>query len=163
MPWELFWGGDGNGLILRLVWELNHIVAGVMKMGNTMPRAGLKPTSLAFRASVLPLHHVGSLMSQLYPWLPVYAALCLRGKCGLLQSSPWNCKSINAYNYIIQAVTVHIHTQGRFDNHTAHNFTGSWSWHQCRGCDEDDEYRRHECALLQVGTRSDMTLDASRT
>ena len=31
----------------------------VMKMGNTVPRAGFKPTSLAFRASVLPLHHVG--------------------------------------------------------------------------------------------------------
>ena len=36
-----------------------HIVMGVMKMGNTMHRAGLEPTSLAFRASELPLHHVG--------------------------------------------------------------------------------------------------------
>ena len=34
-------------------------VVGVMKMGMTVPRAGLKPTSLAFRASVLPLYHVG--------------------------------------------------------------------------------------------------------
>ena len=34
-------------------------VVGVMKMGNNVPRAGLKPTSLAFRASVLQLHHVG--------------------------------------------------------------------------------------------------------
>ena len=34
-------------------------VVGVMKMGNTVPRAGLEPTSLAFRASVLHLHHVG--------------------------------------------------------------------------------------------------------
>ena len=31
----------------------------VMKMGNIVPRAGLEPTSLAFRASVPPLHHVG--------------------------------------------------------------------------------------------------------
>ena len=31
---------------------------GVMKMGSIVPRAGFKPTSLAFRASVLPLHHV---------------------------------------------------------------------------------------------------------
>ena len=30
-----------------------------MKMGNTVPRAGLKPTSLAFQASVISLHHVG--------------------------------------------------------------------------------------------------------
>ena len=35
------------------------IVVGVMKMGNTVPRVGLEPTSLAFWASVLPLHHVG--------------------------------------------------------------------------------------------------------
>ena len=34
-------------------------VVGVMKMGNTVPRAGLEPTSLALRASVLPLHHIG--------------------------------------------------------------------------------------------------------
>ena len=37
-------------------------IVGVMKMGNTVPRAGLKTTSLTFRASVLPLlHHIGSL------------------------------------------------------------------------------------------------------
>ena len=40
---------------------------GVMKMGNIVPRAGLEPTSLAFWASVLPLHHLGPLMSPLYP------------------------------------------------------------------------------------------------
>ena len=40
----------------------------VTKMGNTVPRVGLEPTSLAFRASVLPLHlhHVVSLTSLLY-------------------------------------------------------------------------------------------------
>ena len=55
------------------------IVVGVMKMGNTVPRAGIEPISLAFFASVLPLHHVGSLMSPLHPYLPAYVALCLRG------------------------------------------------------------------------------------
>ena len=45
---------------------------------NIVPRGGIEPTSLAFLASVLPLHHVGSLMSPLYPWLPVYVAPCLR-------------------------------------------------------------------------------------
>ena len=32
---------------------------GVMKMGNTMPRAGIDPTSMTFRDSVLPLHNIG--------------------------------------------------------------------------------------------------------
>ena len=34
-----------------------YIVMGMMKMGNTVPRAGLKPIFLSFQASVLPLHH----------------------------------------------------------------------------------------------------------
>ena len=39
-------------------------------MENVVLRAGLEPTHLAFRASVLPpLHHVGPLMSPLYPTL----------------------------------------------------------------------------------------------
>ena len=51
---------------------------GVIKMGNIVPRVGLKPTSHESWASVLPFHHVGSLMSAIYPHLPVYAAPCLR-------------------------------------------------------------------------------------
>ena len=39
-------------------YHCNDIVMGVMKMGITVPREGLEPTSLAFRASVLPLPHV---------------------------------------------------------------------------------------------------------
>ena len=34
-------------------------VMGVTKVGIIVPRSGLKRTSLAFRASVLPLHHLG--------------------------------------------------------------------------------------------------------
>ena len=60
-------------------------VVGETNMGNTVPRAGLEPTSLAFLASVLPLHQLGSLMSPLYPHLPAYAAHCLRGQCSLQQ------------------------------------------------------------------------------
>ena len=55
-------------------------VVGVTKMGNTLPKVGLGPTSLAFRASVLPLITPGRLpdvTTILYP--PVYAAPCLRG------------------------------------------------------------------------------------
>ena len=63
---------------------------GVTKMGNTVPRAGLEPTSLAFQASVLPLHHVGSL---------IYVAPCLRDQCRLLHSPPWDYKSFNTFNY----------------------------------------------------------------
>ena len=36
-------------------------------MGNIVPRAGIKPTGLAFWASVLPIHQLGSLKSPLYP------------------------------------------------------------------------------------------------
>ena len=51
-------------------------VVGVMKMGNTVPRVGLEPTSLAFQASVLPLHHIGlPLMPPLYPRLQLLAIL----------------------------------------------------------------------------------------
>ena len=32
------------------------IVVGEMKMGNIVPRVGIKPTSLPFWSSVLPLH-----------------------------------------------------------------------------------------------------------
>ena len=44
---------------------------GVTKIGNIVSRMGLVPTSLAFRGSVLPLHHIGSLISPLYPHPPV--------------------------------------------------------------------------------------------
>ena len=87
-----------------------------MKMGN-VPRAGLEPTSLAFQASVLLLHQLGSLMSP-----PGYAVSCIRGQLRLLHSSPWNCKSFNAYDYINTGNCVHrdLHTQGTFSTHTAH-------------------------------------------
>ena len=48
---------------------------GVMTMGNNVPRSGLKPTFLAFWASMLPFHHIGSLTSLLYPCPHVYVAL----------------------------------------------------------------------------------------
>ena len=59
-------------------------VVSVTKIGNILSRAGLEPTSLAFQANVLPLHHTGSLMSPLYPRPPVYVALCFRVQCILL-------------------------------------------------------------------------------
>ena len=62
------------------------LVVGAMKMGNIVPRVGSKPTSLAFRASVLSIHHIGSLMSPIFPHLPVYVGPCRRGQCRILHS-----------------------------------------------------------------------------
>ena len=61
------------------------IVVGVTKMGNIVNRAGLEPTFLASWASVLPFHYVDSLMSPLYPRLPVCAAPYLICQYRLLQ------------------------------------------------------------------------------
>ena len=47
-----------------MMYFMNNVV-GVMKIGNIVPRGGILPTSLAFRASVLPLHEVHSLMARL--------------------------------------------------------------------------------------------------
>ena len=49
-------------------------VMGMTKMGNIVPRVGVEPTSVGFWASVLQLYQEASLMSPLYPLLPVYAA-----------------------------------------------------------------------------------------
>ena len=92
----------------------------MISMGNITPRMGIEPTSLAVRASVLRLHHVGSLMSPLCPCLTVYAAPYLGGQCSLLHSPPSNCKPLKTYNYV-QAVTSHTYTQCRFNNHMAHS------------------------------------------
>ena len=66
-------------------------VAGGIKMGNIVPRAGLEPTSLAFWVSALPLHHIGSLTSPQYPRPPGYAAPCFRS----VQTTTLNCNQTN--------------------------------------------------------------------
>ena len=77
---------------------------GGMKIGNIVPRAGIKPASLAFWASVLRLQYIAPLMSPLYPRLPVYAAPCLGNQCRLLQSLlvwlSWETKDCH-YNIVI--------------------------------------------------------------
>ena len=65
-----------------------------------VPRVGNEHAFLAFWASVLPIHHIGSLMSPINPCLPVYAASCLRVLCRLLHSSSESLNSLYAYNYI---------------------------------------------------------------
>ena len=111
---------------------MHGIAVGVIKMGNIDPTAGIESKSLAFRASVLPSHHIGSLMSPPCPCIPVYIAHCLKGQCRPLQSSHCNCKSFNAYNYV------------HAGNGLTYTYTGqvrepyrSWSWNQCCGGDEN--------------------------
>ena len=66
-----------------MLGQVEDTVMGMVKMENIVP---IEPISLAFRASVLPFHNVGSLMLPLDPCVPAYAAPCLRGKCRLLQT-----------------------------------------------------------------------------
>ena len=127
---------------LSLMVMCHATVVGVMKMGNTMPRVGLEPTSLPFWASVLPLHHIGCLVSPLYTCPPVCAAPCLRGQCRPLHSLTWNWKSFNAYNCIHTGnewpyICIH-----RVVSTTIQHIACTWSWsqHQCHGCDENGKY-----------------------
>ena len=65
--------------------QLHYIgIVGVIKMGNIVQKLRIEPTSLAFRARVLRLHHIGSMVSSLYSRRPVCAAPFLRGQCRLL-------------------------------------------------------------------------------
>ena len=59
--------------LYRIMVMTTSVIVCVMEKGTIVPGAGLKPTSLAFWVNVLPLHHVGSPMSPLYLYLPVYA------------------------------------------------------------------------------------------
>ena len=53
------------------------------------------------------------------PGLPVYGAPCLRGQCRHYYTHPPRIVSLLmlAITYI-QAMALHVHTQGRFNNHT---------------------------------------------
>ena len=64
-----------------------HIYSG-MKMGNIVARVGIKPTYLALWAQCATITPCRLPDVTLYPCLPVYAALCLRRQCRLVQSSP---------------------------------------------------------------------------
>ena len=55
-PWStLFWHWAKQSWS----YHINAQCHGCNEIGNTVPRVGPEPTSLAFWASVLPLHHVG--------------------------------------------------------------------------------------------------------
>ena len=93
---QLLWAGTHANYVFNLtcVWIYVYMklhgcmyvivnVMSVMKMGNIVPRVGIKPTSLAFWTSVLLLHHIGFPDVTTVP-TPVYAAPCLRGQWRLL-------------------------------------------------------------------------------
>ena len=70
---------------LYRIMDMETSVMCVMKMGNIVPRVGPEQTSLAFWASVLPLHHICSLMSPQFPHPPAV---------GLCSSSPqWSVQT----------------------------------------------------------------------
>ena len=71
----------------------------------------IESTSLAFQMSVLPLHHVGALMSPLASEDSGYHLTCLPGIISLLMLT---------LTYT-QAMASYVCTQGRFNNHTAHS------------------------------------------
>ena len=71
-----------------------------MKMGNIVPRAEIKPTSLSFWARVLTIapHRLLDVIMLHTPHC--LCDSCLRGQGKLLHLCPWNCKHFNVYNYI---------------------------------------------------------------
>ena len=73
---------------------------GVMKVGNIVPRVGIEPTSLAFQANVLIItpHRLPDVIT-----IPMPTCLCSSLPQRSVQTTtlvPWNCKPVNAYNYI---------------------------------------------------------------
>ena len=48
---------------LSIIYGTEDSVIGVMKIGNILPNVGIEPISMPFWASVVLLHHIGSLMS----------------------------------------------------------------------------------------------------
>ena len=66
-------------------------------------------------------YHVRSLTSPVYACPPLYVALCLRGQCRLQYPSPLEliASLLMLTTTYTQAMALHIHTQGKFLNHTA--------------------------------------------
>ena len=102
-------------------------VAGVTKLGNVVLTGEIEPISLAFLANVF--HHLGYLMASPCGCIPLCAVSYPKGHLYYyFHSLLWNyCKPFKAYNYV-QTGNYLIPSVGRFNNHRAHIFTGSWSW-----------------------------------
>ena len=125
--------------ILPVLFIYLYLV-GLMKMGNTVPPIGIEPTSLAYRTSVL--HDIDSLMSPLYPHLPVQAVPYLKGQCSVLHSAPhWNCKPLDAYNYIHTGNHLTCICMGQVQQpYSTQLVQDHGNDIQYRGCDENGKY-----------------------
>ena len=122
-------------------------------MGNNVTRAGIEPTSLAFRASVLSLHHIGSLMSALYPCPPVYVALCFRGQYTLLRLPPRIESLLMLTITYMQAMALHItniytYTGQVQQPYSTYLVQDHGHGNQCCGCDKNGKYH------AQIRTRT---------
>ena len=95
----------------------------VVNMTHIVPTAGIIPTSLAFWASVLPYHHIGSLMSLLYPHNTHLSMqfLALKVSGDYYTYPPGIVHILMLTITYIQVIALHIHTQDRFNNHTLHS------------------------------------------
>ena len=96
---------------------------GVMKMGNIVPSAGIKPTSLTFWAIVIPLHHISFPDVTTIPMHTcLYMQLLASEVSGDYNTLPPGIISLFMFtNKYIQAMALHIHTQRRFNNQRAHS------------------------------------------
>ena len=123
-----------------IIWILVATVAGVMKLGNTVPRVGLEPTSLAFSASVLPLHHVGFPDVTTIPKPTcVCSSLPSEVSADYYTHPPGIVSLVMFAITYIQAMALLI--QGRFNNHTACSlYRIHGRGNQCLGCDENGKY-----------------------
>ena len=74
-------------------------------MGNIVARVGTEPMCLAFWASMLPLHHIASLMSPLYARLTLYVASCLRGQSVQTYYTSDSCHHLGLGSGCIHATT----------------------------------------------------------
>ena len=89
---------------------------GVMTIGNIVPRADLKRTSLTFLANVLPLHHIGSLMSPRFCThlsMQLFASE-VSADCSTCPTGPVCLLMVT----ITDIQVLHILIQGRFNDHT---------------------------------------------
>ena len=95
-----------NHIVYSLYWIvlMETSVVGTMKMGNIVPKAGIEPTYLTFWAIVLPIHHLGYLMSQLCSRLPIYVSPCLTCQCKLLHMYICIRMSICLYAYVYSCI-----------------------------------------------------------
>ena len=116
-----------SALVLKMdashrIIQLSTVVCATT-MVNTRRRVGIEHTSPTFRASVLtmkPPRLLDVIILHVHTHLLFYVAPCLRVQCRLLHLSPCNLSLLMLTIIYLQAATLRVHTQVRFNNHTVH-------------------------------------------